>query len=339
MRIIEDIKDLSGPEKAAALMLSLNEQQVGKIFDLMHEDEIREISMTMATLGSLKASVVERMIFELVEQFSSAGSLVGNYESTERLLKKILDPKRADGIMDEIRGPAGRTLWDKLGNVSEEVLASYLKNEYPQTVAVVLSKIRSDHTAKVLTQLPENFAMEVVMRMLKMESVPKDVLFDVERTLRSEFMSNLSRTQRRDPHEVIAEIFNNLDRNTELKFIGALEERNKDAAEKIKAMMFTFEDLIRIDAAGMQTILRVIDKSKLARALKGASDGLKNLFFSNMSERASKLLKEDMESLGPIRLKEVDEAQMYIVQTAKDLAAKEEIIITDNKSEEDQLVY
>ena len=119
-------------------------------------------------------------------------------------------------------------MWDKLGNVNEAVLANYLKNEYPQTVAVVLSKIKPTHAARVLSLLPENFAMEVVMRMLRMETVQKEVLEQVERTLRTEFMTNLARTHRRDAHELMAEIFNNFDRGTEARFMTALEERNQD---------------------------------------------------------------------------------------------------------------
>ena len=127
--------------------------------------------------------------------------------------------------MDEIRGPAGRNMWEKLANVQEEVLANYLKNEYPQTVAVVLSKLRPEHAARVLAILPEDLALDVVNRMLRMEAVQKEVIERVEQTLRTEFMSNLSQTRRRDAHEVMAEIFNNFDRQTETRFMTALEER------------------------------------------------------------------------------------------------------------------
>jgi flagellar motor switch protein FliG len=229
-------------------------------------------------------------------------------------------------------------MWEKLANVNEAVLANYLKNEYPQTVAVVLSKIRPDHGARVLALLPESFAMEVVMRMLRMEAVQKDVLDDVERTLRTEFMTNLARTNRRDSHEMMAEIFNNLDRQTENKFLAALEERNRDSAERIKALMFTFEDLATLDPSAVQTLLRAVDKDKLATALKGASESLRELFFSNMSERAGKLLREEMAAMGPVRLKDVDETQMLMVQTAKDLAARGEIVISEGKGD-DELVY
>src|SRR3990170_1507563 len=318
MRLREDFRTLNGPEKAALLILSVGEENAAKLFSLMDDDEIKEISQTMANLGTVSASLVERLFVDFADQISSTGSLVGSYESTERLLAKVLEKGRVDNIMDEIRGPAGRTMWDKLGNVNEMVLANYLKNEYPQTVAVVMSKIRADHAARVLGQLPEAFAMEVVMRMLRMEAVQKEVLDDVERTLRTEFMSNLARTNRRDAHEMMAEIFNNL-----------------DPAERIKALMFTFEDLAKLDPGAAQTLLRSYDKAKLPLALKGASEALRDLFFANMSERAGKMLREDMGAMGPVRLRDVDEAQMAMVNLAKELAARGEIVISDKKGDDE----
>ncbi|MGB8843334.1 MAG: flagellar motor switch protein FliG [Aliidongia sp.] len=338
MRAREDFRTLTGPEKAAMLMLAIGEEHAAKLFALMDDEEIKEISQSMSNLGTISANMVERLFVDFSEQISSTGSLVGSYESTERLLGKVLSRDKVNSIMEEIRGPAGRTMWDKLANVNETVLANYLKNEYPQTVAVVLSKIKAEHAARVLGQLPEGFAMEVVMRMLRMEAVNKDVLDDVERTLRTEFMSNLARTNRRDAHEMIAEIFNNLDRNTETRFITALEERNRNSAERIKSLMFTFEDLSKLDPMAVQTVLRNADKAKVPIALKGASEGLRDLFFSNMSERAGKILREEMQAMGPVRLREVDEAQTYMVQLAKDLAARGEIVMVDSK-EDDELVY
>jgi flagellar motor switch protein FliG len=338
LRAREDIRSLTGPERAAILILSLGEEHTAKLFAMMDDEEIKEISQTMANLGTVSASIVERLFLEFADQISATGSLIGTYESTERLLTKVLAKDRVVNIMEEIRGPAGRTMWDKLGNVNEVVLANYLKNEYPQTVAVVLSKVKADHAARVLAQLPESFAMEVVMRMLRMEAVQKEVLDDVERTLRTEFFTNLARTNRRDAHELIAEIFNSLDRATENRFITALEERNRDSAERIKALMFTFEDLGKLDSSAIQVLLRNADKAKMPTALKGASETLRDLFFSNMSERAGKLLREDMQAMGPVRLRDVEEAQGYLVSLAKDLAASGEIVIADSKGD-DELVY
>jgi flagellar motor switch protein FliG len=338
IRLRDDVRGLNGAEKAAAFLLALGEEYSAKIFEKMTEDEILEISQTMANLGKVSSNVIEKVFLEFAEQMSSTGSLIGSYDSTERLLRSVLGDDKVGSIMEEIRGPAGRTMWDKLGNVNEEVLANYLKNEYPQTVAVVLSKIKSDHAARVITHLPESFAMEVINRMLKLESVQKEVLDDVERTLREEFMTTLARTARRDSHELMAEIFNNMDRTREQKFMELLEEKNHDAAEKIRSLMFTFEDLLRIDPSGIQTILRNIQKEKLPIALKGASDAIKDLFFSNMSERASKIMKEDMASMGPVRLKDVEEAQMHIVTVTKSLADKEEIVISEGGAQ-DELIY
>lgn len=338
MRVREDYRSLTGPEKAAIFLLAIGEEHAAKLFALMDDEEIKEISQTMANLGSVSSNIVERLFVEFADMLSSTGSLMGTFDSTERLLGKVLGKERVDAIMEEIRGPAGRTMWDKLGNVNEQVLANYLKNEYPQTVAVILSKIKPDHAARVLALLPENFAMEVIMRMLRMDAVQKEVLDELERTLRTEFMSNLARTNRRDAHEMMADIFNALDRNTEQRFMMALEERNRESAEKIKALMFTFEDLSRLDPGGIQTLLRSVEKDKLGIALKGASDGLRDMFFSNMSERAGKILREDMQNMGPVRMRDVDDAQLYMVNLAKELSAQGEIVISEGKGD-DELIY
>lgn len=334
----DDYRTVSGAEKAALLLMTLGETHSANIFALMDDDEIREISQTMANLGTVSSDLIERLLVEFADQVATTGNMVGNYDNTERLLLKVMDKDRVDAIMEEIRGPAGRNMWEKLANVNENVLANYLKNEYPQTVAVVLSKIRAEHASRVLALLPENLSMEVIMRMLSMEAVQKDVLDDIERTLRTEFMSNLARTSRRDSHELMAEIFNFFDRNVEARFMTSLEENSKDSAERIKALMFTFDDLGAIDPGGVQVLLRATEKDRLATALKGASEDMRQLFFSNMSKRAVQIMQEDMEAMGPVRLKDVDEAQMYMVTVAKDLASRGEIMLSDAK-DDDQLIY
>ena len=334
----DNYRSLTGPQKAGIFMLAIGNEQSARLFERMDNEEIRELSTHMSLHGNVNATIIERLFVEFADQLSSAGGLVGSYDSTERLLRGTLDDDRVSTIMEEIRGPAGRTMWDKLGNVSESVLANYLKNEYPQTVAVILSKIKADHASRVLSILPENFALEVIMRMLRMEAVQKEVLDHIEKTLRSEFMSNLARTARRDSHDTMADIFNAFDRNTESRFMGALEERNRESAERIKNLMFTFDDLIRINDAGIQVLLRQVEKDILGIALKGASDDVKELFFNNMSERAGKMLKEDMDAMGAVRLKDVDEAQGSVVMIAKSLSDSGEILVSTG-GEEDELVY
>ena len=334
---ITNSSGLSGAEKAAVILLSLGEDAQA-IWEGLDDEEVKDISSAMASLGAVPSSVVEDLLMEFVSGLSTTGAIMGSYEQTQRLLNAFLPAEKVDSLMEEIRGPAGRTMWDKLANVNEAVLANYLKNEYPQTVAVVLSKIKGDHAARVLSALPEDFALECVTRMLRMEPVQREILDKIELTLRNEFMSNLARTAKRDSHEMMADIFNNFDRQTESRFLSALEERTRESAERIRALMFVFEDLARLDPGGVQTLLRAVEKDQLGLALKGSSDALRELFFSNMSERASKIMRDDMESMGPVRLKDVDAAQMAMVQVAKDLAARGEIMMA-GQGGDDELIY
>jgi flagellar motor switch protein FliG len=331
------IAKMAGPQKAAVVMLAIG-VEAKPIWERLAEDEQREISLAMSNVGEVQAEMVELLIKDFVGRLSSAGSVVGSYEHTQKLLQQFLPAERVDALMEELRGPAGRTMWDKLDNVNENVLANYLKNEYPQTVSVILSKLKSDHAARVLTSLPQDFALEVIQRMLRMEPVQREILEKIESTLRSEFMTNLARTSKRDSHEQMADIFNNFDRQTEGRFISMLETKNKDAADRIRSLMFVFEDLKKLDPGGVQTLLRAVEKSQLALALKGASDELRTLFFSNMSERAAKIMRDDMASMGPVRLKDVDGAQSGMVQIAKDLAQRGEIMLAEG-GRDDELIY
>src|ERR1700722_9282141 len=321
-------RQLTGAERAAILMLALGEEHGSRVWNLLDDEELRQISVVMSTIGTIEAGLVENLLLEFVSRMSASGAIMGNYEATERLLQQYLPPERVGNIMEEIRGPAGRNMWEKLSNVQEEVLANYLKNEYPQTIAVVLSKLKPEHSARVLAILPEDMALDVINRMLKMEAVQKEVIERVEQTLRVEFMSNLSQTRRRDAHEVMAEIFNNFDRQTETRFITSLEEENRESAERIKALMFTFDDLIKLDSGSAQTLMRNVDKDKLGIALKSANEDVRGFFLGNMSSRAGKMLLDDMQAMGPVRLRDVDEAQALLVNLAKDLAAKGEITPT-----------
>lgn len=326
----------TGAQRAAVLMLALGNERCARLFESLHEDEIKDISSAMIGLGTVGADVVERVSQEFSRHVGRAGTLRGTFESTERLLLGALPRERAQHIMEEIRGPAGRTMWDKLGNVNESLLANYLKNEYPQTIAVVLSRIKSEQSARVLALLPEGLAVDVIFRMLQMESVQREVLDGVESTLRTEFMSNLARTTQRDSHELMADIFNNLERQAEGRLMDAVHARDSAAAERIKAQMFTFQDLCRLAPPAIASLLRVVEKERLPIALKGAPANVLQLFLGAMSERASKMLRDDIAALGPVRLRDVDEAQVAIVQAAKELAASGEIDISPGAA--DQMV-
>lgn len=336
-RAINSPDELTGAERAAVVMLALGEEASKPLWAAFDEDELRDVTLAISKLGSVASDVVESLLYDFVMNLSSTGAISGSAASAQRFLRHVLPADKAESILEDIKGPAGKTMWDKLANVNERVLSGYLRNEHPQTVAVILSRIRAEHAAKVLGALPPLFAEEVIGRMLNLGPVQKEVLDQIEVTLRTEFMAALSRGADRDPYDSMAEIFNNFERSTERRFMEALEMKNPSAAERIRSLMFVFDDLTRLDAQDMQILLRHIDKSDLALALKGAGETVSAHFFTNMSERASSILRDDIEIMGAVRVKEVDQSQHKIVEIAKKLAEESSIFLS--KSNDEELVY
>lgn len=335
--VVHHVADLSGAERAAVLMIAIGEEASRPLWESLDEDELRDVTRAIATLGSVSADVVEALLFQFIESLSSTGSVIGSAASAKRMLNSILPAEKVELILEDIKGPAGKTMWEKLTNVNERVLSGYLQNEHPQTIAVILSRITAEHAARVLSSLPDLLAEEVIARMLELGPVQKEVLDQIEKTLRTEFMTTLDRGTERDPYESMAEIFNSFDRNTERRFIEALETKNPSAAERVRELMFVFEDLVRIAGPDIQILLRTVDKSVLATALKGAREDVARHFFDNMSERAAKILRDDIEIMGPVRISEVDQAQQTIVDTARRLADDGEIFLS--KTVDEELVY
>ncbi|SNB69582.1 flagellar motor switch protein FliG [Arboricoccus pini] len=332
--IVPRYDTMSGSQKAAAFMLAVDPTQASSLLSMLELDELKDLSQTMSLIGRIDSEVVERLLEEFCQQMQHESGIMGGYRATERLLLQALDPERVASIMDEIRGPQGRTVWDKLGNVNEAVLGSYLRNEYPQTVAVILARLPPAHASRVISTFPDELALDVMRRIIALENVQKEVLADVERTLRNEFVSNLARTNRNDNHEMVAEIFNHFDRATESRLIEMLEQADPEAATQIRSLMFTFDDLIKIDDSGIQLLLRRAGNDRLKFALKGAKQEISDLFMRNIAERTAKMLREELAGMGPIRLREVEEAQQFLVNLAKELAASGEIVLLEESDEE-----
>ena len=332
--MISELSDFDGLQKAAMLMLIAGEDHARLLFDKLNLDEIKEITQKMSSLGRITSNEVEKLLRDFKAVMGAGTGVVGSYDTAKQLLSQILEEEKVSLIMKDIGGPAGGNIWKKLSKVDETILATFLKNEYPQTIAVVLSKLQTDHAARVISQLPKETAIEAMMRMLRLESVQEEILIDVEDLLRAEFVLNASGARPPDQHEVMASIFNHFDRTTETAFLGMLEERNKESAELVRALMFTFDDLSKLDGPAVQVLLRNVNNAKLGLALKGAKDELRDLFLNNMSERAAKILREDMENMGPVRLKDVEEAQAELVGVAKQLVDSGEIMIAGDNDEE-----
>jgi flagellar motor switch protein FliG len=336
-----NLQSLGGAEKAALLIMALGEDGASQIFAMMDESEIRAVSHQMAKLGPADDRTVAALLADFAEQLGAGGKVVGNCDNTERLLSKVLDPRLVNDIMSEIRAPEARSLWDRIALVEVKDLAEFLQNEYPQTVALVLSKLPPARSAAVLSLMQDEVAMEAASRLLKLESVRGDVLADIERGLEDSFLTRAAGgagAAGRDPHEQMAAILNRMDAEREARFLAELAARDESAAERIRALMFTFEDLTRLDPASLQTLIGAIDRDRLCLALKGASARLRSAFFANMSERAAGMMQEDMQSLGPVRLRDVEAAQAELIDEAKGLAAAGEIALADERND-DKLVY
>jgi flagellar motor switch protein FliG len=333
----EEIAAPKGPElldKAAIIMMVLDEDRSQRILARLEEDEIRRLSRAMANLGRAGVDVVERTIAEFRNEVGRTGNVFGTVESTERLLRRMLPSEKVEEIMDEIKGPEGKNMWEKLSNISPEVLSSYLRNEYPQTAAVILAKLPAQHAARVLRLLPDALTAEISVRLVRMDSIQRAVLTDIEETLKREFMTNLARSYERDSSSIMAEMLNRADKDLVERVMHALEEKEPQAAARIRRIMFTFDDLARVDRSTFGVLIAECPADRLAVALSGATEAIRDLFLGNMSERAANMLREELDGLPAQRRKTVDDAQAEIIAIAKRLADDGRIFILDEDEEE-----
>ncbi|HTR16051.1 MAG TPA: flagellar motor switch protein FliG [Acetobacteraceae bacterium] len=320
-------------DKVAIVMMALDEERSHRIFSKLDEEEIRSVSRAMANLGRVEVTMVEKAIADFRQEVGRTGNIFGTVETTERLLRRMLPGDKVDDIMDEIKGPEGKNMWEKLSNISPEVLATYLRNEYPQTAAVILAKLPAQHAARVLRLLPEALVAEISVRLVRMDSIQRSVLMDIEETLKREFITNLSRSYERDSSSIMAEMLNRSDKEMVEKVMRTIEEKEPQAAARIRRVMFTFEDLARVDPSTIGVLIAECPADKLPIALSGATKAIQDLFLSNMSERAANMLREELESLPTQRRKTIDDTQAEIIAITKRLADEGRIFILDEDEE------
>jgi flagellar motor switch protein FliG len=332
-----DIKQLSGTDKVAILFLCIDEKRSAKIMGRMTPQEITHVTRSLAGLGVVANNVVEDVITEFLEQMVNGTGLVGNVGAAEKILLNFMGSEDVSNLMKEVKGPLqGKNLWTRFSALNESTIASYLKNENPQTAAAILSKVKPDVIARVLPLLEKNLLQDIVSRMIAMEPVPQDFLNHIEATLHEEFMNSAARTKTIDPLQQMADIFNKLDPDLFENLSAGLEIAMPDAIRSIKQKMFTFDDLIRIDVQAIGKIMRAgSEGNMLATALKGAKPELRDFFLSALPERARNMLSEEMRTMGPVRRRDVQDAQTALVDIAKDLAAEGAIALPVNDGDEE----
>lgn len=325
----EPVKIIDPLQKAAIVMMLLDEDRSQRVVRHLSEEEVLRLSRAMANLGRADVDLVERTLSEFTQELGKTGNLLGNAETTERMLRRIMTPERVSEIMDEIRGPEGRNTWEKLSNISPEVLATYLRNEHPQTAAVILGKLPGQHAARVFRHLPEALVNDIALRLVRMDTVQRSTLLDIEETLKREFMTNLSRSYERDSSAILAEMLNRSDPTVVERIMQALEAQEPQAAARIRRIMFTFDDLVRVDTDTFGVLIAECPLDKLPVALSGASEEIRELFLGNMSARAAAMLREEIETLPTQRKKAVEDAQGEIIAITRRLAESGKIFLLE----------
>ena len=327
--------DFTGPQKTAIVLLALGDKFTAEVFKRLERNEIAAISKAMLTTDSIPREQVLEVLKEYNEALAyGAELLVGGAEQVKRLLTKSLDSETAKYIMDTLELDTGPTPFQELENVSPRILAQILRNEHPQTLALILGHLHPDQAAELIQHLPAGVRAEVLMRLAKLEAVAEEMLMEVDKVLQSQLIAMGGKEGKKvGGVPSVAEILNAVDRNTEEEVLSEIEEESTQMAEDIRNLMFVFEDIKAVDDVAIRELLKEVSNEDLTVALKGASDELKEKFFKNLSERASAMIKEDLEIMPPKKLSEVESAQQSVVKTVRRLEDEGKIVISRGGSD------
>jgi flagellar motor switch protein FliG len=320
---------LTGSQKTAVLLLTLGDDFAGKVFSRLERREIAKISKAMAEMESIPRETVEAVLKEFNQALTYGQEmLLAGPDEVKRLISSSLDKETAKYVIDTLKLDGGASPFKELENVSPKLLAQILRNEHPQTLALIVGHMPSESAAQLIQNLPAGTRPEVLMRLARLEAVPEDMLLEVDKVLQSQLIAMGGREGRKvGGTSAVAEILNAVERSTEEEILSEIEEESGQLAEDIRQLMFVFEDINTLDDRNVRELLKEISNDELTLALKGSSEELKAKFFSNLSERAGTMIKEDLEIMGPVRLSDVEAAQISIVRAVRRLEAEGRIVI------------
>jgi len=327
---------LTGPEKAAIFMLTVGEEFAAKVFQRLDTDDIKHVGRQMARIDKVDKDDLNALLNEFKSDSGDSDIFLSGNELLEGALRQAMSVEQANEILDTIRSDWKLTLFQKARKLEPKILVNFLRNEHPQTVALVLSVLEPIQAAQILLEFNEEVQVEVMMRMAELDKISPEILVDVDRVLQDELLSIEGMDgQRLGGVAAVAEILNNSDRGLEASILEGIEGQRETLADEIRRLMFVFEDLINVDDRGIQAILKEVSTDDLKLALKLASDELKTKVFGSMSSRAVEMLKEDMEIMGPTRIKDVEAAQQSILKVAKRLEQEGKIQLTSGGGEDE----
>ena len=327
--------ELNGQQKIAVLLLAMGDKFTTDVFKRMDRQEIAAISKAIVELDPVPKETVEDVLREFHEALVEGVDMIsGGADILKRLLMKNLDPETAKYIMDSLSLDSGPAPFRELESVSPRLLSQILRNEHPQTLALILGHLHPDQAANLLVNLPSGVRAEVLMRLARLEAVPEDMLMEVDKVLQSQLIAMGGKEGKKvGGVQSVAEILNAVDRATEEEVLSEIEEDSAQMAEDIRNLMFVFEDCKALDDRGVRELLKEISNEDLTMALRGANDELKEKFFKNMSERASNMIREELEYMGPTRLADVESAQQNIVKVVRRLESEGKVVVNRGSSD------
>jgi len=328
-------RELTGREKAAVFLIFLGPELSAEVFKQMTEEEIELLTLEIAKMQNVTAEIKDKVIEEfnqmlMVQEYLAEGGI----KYANEILERALGQDKAMNIISKLTSSIQIRPLDVVRSTDPAQLINFIQNEHPQTIALIMAYLKPEQAAHVLASLPENIQADVAKRLALMDRTSPEVIREVEKVLEKQ-LSTVTGEDYASAGGIdsIVAVLNLVDRGTEKTILETLEMQDPELAEEIKRRMFVFEDIVLIDDKGIQRILRELDMKELAKALKGTSEEVQNKFFSNMSKRAGAMLKEDMEFMGPVRVKDVEEAQQKIVNIIRNLEDSGEIIIARGEEE------
>jgi flagellar motor switch protein FliG len=331
---LKDIKKLSGPQKAAILLFYLGEEVADKVLKRLKEEEVQRLVLEMAKVSRVSREVVAQVLREFLESYSEREFLVKDREHLEKILVKAFGAEKAKNLIEELLGEEEERPFSSLNKIDPFTLSNYLKNEHPQTIALILFHLDKNKAAQVLAEFPKELQVEVIKRISTLDRVSPEMIKELEEALKEGIKVKAFTSIKKDQGiKMAAEILNQLGTMANV-ILEKLRESDPDISDEIERAMFVFEDLLYVEDRGLQRLLREVSKEDLALALKMCSEELKDKIFRNMSERAREMLLEDMEAMGPVRVKDVEEAQRRITALARAMMEKGELILVGKGGEE-----
>lgn len=336
MELVHENIQLRGVEKAAVLFLCMQEERGSSLMSDLSEDEIHLLGQAMTTLGVIPAHVVEGVIREFAASVTGGSGVIGNIDAARRMLAGFMPANRVNEVLDDITGTrTGRSTWESFASLNDQVIANYLRAEHDQTIAAIMSKVKPDVAARVLQLFGTERMTDIITRMMSIETLPRHVVEEIEAAIDAEFLPAATRKSGPDPQQRMADIFNKMDSELFETLSEDLEQREPQTFAAIKQKMFTFDDLVKLDNASLQSIMRGCEGTTLPLALKGAKKPVRDAFMEALTERARDMLQDEMEMMGPVRSRDTREAQARIIDITNALVRQDAIRLP---SEEDQMV-